>query len=115
MKSSSIIASTIAVVPHLEEGRDLAQVRVTHDHVQSSVLLRVGVRFVARVHDRTLQRRLEPDLLLEEVGTLADLVVDRVGAVLAADLARAGEHLAGHEPRQQVRTRFANGTLRSTR
>ena len=54
----------------LEERRDLAQVRVADDHVQAPVLLRVGVRLVARVDDRALQRGLEPDLLLEEVGAL---------------------------------------------
>ena len=86
----------------LEERRDLAQVRVADDHVQAAVLLRVGVRFVARVHDRALQRRLEPDLLLEEVGALADLEVARLRAVLGADLAGTGEHLAGHEPRDEV-------------
>ena len=32
----------------------------------------------------------------------AHLEVDRVGAVLRADLARAGEDLAGHEPRDEV-------------
>ena len=83
----------------LEERRDLAQVRVADDHVQPAVLLRIGVRLVARVDDRALQRGLEPDLLFEEVGALADLVVARVGAVLGADLARAGEDLAGDEPR----------------
>ena len=86
----------------LEERRDLAEVRVADDHVQPAVLLRIGVRFVARVHDRALERGLEPDLLLEEVGALADLEVDRLGAVLGADLARTGEHLAGDEPRDEV-------------
>ena len=86
----------------LQERRDLAQVRVADDHVQPAVLLRIGVRLVARVDDRALQRRLEPDLLLEEVGALADLEVDGFGAVLGADLARAGEHLPRDEPRDEV-------------
>ena len=87
---------------HLEECRHLAQVGVARDHVEPAVELRVGVRLVARVHDRALQRGLETDLLFEEVGALADLVVDRRGTVLGADLPGAGEHLARDEPRQQV-------------
>ena len=79
---------------HLEERRDLAEVGVAGDHVEATVELRVGVRLVAGVHDRAFQRGLEPDLLFEEVGSLADLVVDGAAAVLGADLARAGEHLA---------------------
>ena len=55
----------------LQERRHLAQVGVAGDHVQAPVLLRVGVRLVARVDDRALQRGLEPDLLLEEVGALS--------------------------------------------
>ena len=88
--------------PDLEVGGDLAEVRVADDHVQAPVLLGVGVGLVARVDDRALQRGLEADLLLEEVGPLADLVVDGARAVLGADLARPGEHLAADEPRQQV-------------
>ena len=61
----------------LQVRRDLAQVRVADDHVQAPVLLRVRVRLVARVDERALQRGLEPDLFLEEVGAGADLVVDR--------------------------------------
>jgi hypothetical protein len=87
--------------PDLEEGGDLAEVGVAGDHVEPAVLLRVGVRLVAGVHDRTLQRRLEPDLLLEEVSALAELEAGVPRSVLATDLARTGEHLPGHEPRQQ--------------
>ena len=72
-KSSSIIASMMDGRPDLQEGRDLRQVRVADDHVQPAVLLRIGVRFVAGVDDRPLEGRLEPDLLLEEVGPLAEL------------------------------------------
>jgi hypothetical protein len=66
----------------------LASPRITW----SAVLRRVAVRLVARVDDRSLQRRLETDLLLEEVGALADLERHLVRAdarELAADLARA--------------------------
>ena len=59
--------------PDLQERRDLGQVGVTDYHVQPAVLLRIGVRFVTRVDDRPLEGRLEPDLLLEEVGPLTEL------------------------------------------
>ena len=88
MKSSSIIASTIAVVPTLRKVATSHRLASPDDHMQAAVQLRVGVRLVARVDDRALQRGLEADLLLEEVGPLADLVVDRRGAVLGTDLAR---------------------------
>ncbi len=86
----------------LEEGGDLAEVGVAGDDVESPVLLRVGVGLVAGVHDRAFQGRFEADFLLEEVGSLAELVVDGGGAVLGADLAGAGEDLAGGEPREEV-------------
>ena len=63
----------------LEERGDLGEVGVADDHVEPAVALRVGVRLVAGVDDRPLQRRLEADLLLEEVGPLADLEGGRVG------------------------------------
>src|SRR5262249_57810704 len=83
-------------------GRRVTGFGVADDDVQPPVLLRVRVRLVTRVDDRPLQRRLEADLLLEEVGPLAELVATVARPVLAADLAGAGEHLAGHEPRQEV-------------
>ncbi len=102
MKPSSIIASTIAVVPtfrNVATSHRFASPTITCSRryfcgsaCGSSRVLTIG-RF---------KRRLEPDLFLEEVGALADLVVDRVGAVLGADLARAGEHLPRHEPRNEV-------------
>jgi hypothetical protein len=85
----------------LQEGRDLAEVGVTRDHVEAPVPLGVSVGLVAGVDDRPLEGGLEADLLLEEVGPLADLVAGDAGAVLASDLACAGEHLAADEPRQQ--------------
>ena len=90
------------MVPTFRKVADLTEVGVAGDHVQPPVERRIGVRLVARVDDRALERGLEADLLLEEVGTRAELVVDVLGAVLGADLAGAGEHLAAHEPREQV-------------
>ena len=90
----------------LEIGGDLAHVGVADDHVQAAVLLRIAVRLVAGVDDRTLERRLETDLLLEEVGPLAELVrhvVGRTTRQLAADLAGAAEHLTGDEVRRDLR------------
>ena len=63
----------------LQIGRDLTHVGVADDHVETPVLLRIAVRFVARVDDRALERRLETDLLLEEIGPLTQLVGDLVG------------------------------------
>ena len=56
--------------PDLEVRRDLGEVRVADDHVQPAVLVGVGVRLVAGVDDRPLQRRLQAHLDLEEVRPL---------------------------------------------
>ena len=89
----------------LQEGGDLGQVGVAHDHVEPAVLLRVGVGLVTGVDDRALQRRLEADLLLEEVGALRELV-RHVGAGepggLRAHLAGPGVDLPGDEVRHHV-------------
>jgi len=53
--------------------------------VQPAVLLGVAVRLVAGVHDRPLERGLEPDLDLDVVRTLRDLEAVLV-ALLAAVL-----------------------------
>ena len=57
----------------LEVRRDLAEVGVTDDDVETPVLRGVGVRLVAGVDDRPLQGGLEPDLDLEVVRALAQL------------------------------------------
>ncbi len=49
-----------------------------------------------------LQGGLEAHLLLEEVGPLRDLEVDRRPAVLGPDLARPGEDLARHQEHGEV-------------
>ena len=92
--------------PDLEERGDLGEVGVADDDVEPAVLLGVGVRLVAGVDDRTLQRRLQADLLLEEVGPLAQLERHRVvggAGRLAADLAGAAEDLTGDEVRRDLR------------
>ena len=86
------------MVPTLRKVDDLRQVGVADDDVQPAVLLRVGVRLVARVDDRALQRGLEPDLLLEEVGPLGELEGDVAVAGrrrLATDLAGAAVRSGG--------------------
>ena len=65
--------STIAVAPTFRKVATSAQVGVADDHVEPPVLLGVGVGLVAGVDDRPLQRGLEADLLLEEVGPLGEL------------------------------------------
>ena len=60
----------------LQVRRHLAEVRVADDDVEAAVLLRIAVRFVARVDDGSLERGLQPDLFLEEVGALAQLEGD---------------------------------------
>ena len=86
----------------LEVGGDLAQVGVADDHVQAAVLLRVGVRLVAGVDDRPLERGLQADLDLEEVGALADLEAAVPAVRAEADPAGPADHLPGDEERRQV-------------
>ena len=100
--SSSMSARTERGGAHLQEGGHLAQVGVPHDDVQPPVALRIGVRLVAGVDDGTLQGRLEPDLLLEELGSLRQLEGDVAPGVtrrLASHLPRPGEDLTGDEVR----------------
>ena len=42
--------------------------------MQTPVLLRVAMWLVTGVDDRPLDRRFQPDLLLKEVGSLAELI-----------------------------------------
>ena len=91
--------------PRLEQRRHLAHVGVADDDVEPPVLLRIGVRLVARVDDGPLQRGLQAHLGLEEVGSLGQLVADAAALrprALGPNLPRAGEHLAAHEERRQV-------------
>ena len=107
--SSSIMASTRAVVPTFKKVATSAQVGVADDDVQPAVALRVGVGLVAGVDDGPLERRLEADLLLEELGPLRELEVDvsRVErpAVSVPTLPGPGEDLAGHEVRRDAGAR----------
>ena len=108
------MASTIAVVPTLRKVATSRHVGVADDDVQPPVLLGVGVGLVAGVDDRPLQRGLEADLLLEEVGPLADSWYGTSSApspALAADLARAAEQLAGDEVRGDLAHDAAEGHL----
>ena len=78
----------------LQKRRYLRQVGVADDHVQAPVLLSVGMGLVSGVHYRALQRRLEADLLLEEVGPLAELkrhVLAREANRFCSDLASTRE------------------------
>ncbi len=101
-KPSSIIASTSDVRAELEVGRDLGEVGVADDDVQPAVLLGDGVRLVAGVDDRALQRRLEADLDLEVVGALGDLEAVAAAVLADADPAGAAHDLPGDEERREV-------------
>ena len=104
---SSIIASTSDVVPTFRYVEISDEVGVADDDVQPAVLLRVGVRLVAGVDDRALERRLEADLDLEVVGPLAELEPVR--------RARPGRCRPGPTPRRPAaRRRTASGAARST-
>jgi hypothetical protein len=87
----------------LEVRRDLEEVRVPDDHVQTPPALGVRVRLVARVDDRSTQRRLEPDLGLDVVRALRQLEARHLAALAEAHPTRAGEHLARDEERRQAR------------
>ncbi len=69
--------------------------------MQAPVQVGAGVRLVAGVDDRPLERRLQADLHLDEVGALRDLET-RSGAVGAdRDPAGAAEDLPRHEERRE--------------
>ena len=102
----------------LQVGGDLAHVGVADDDVEPAVLLGVAVRLVAGVDDRALQRGLEPDLLLEEVGPLAELerhVVGGHAGQLAADLAGADDTWRVTKCGVTWATIRPNGTSRASR
>ena len=79
----------------LEQRGVLAHVRVADDDVQAAVLVGVGVRLVAGVDDAALERGLQPDLDLDVVGALRELVARLVARRAEADPARAADDLAG--------------------
>ena len=106
----------MAVVPILRYVETSRQVGVADDDVQPAVLLGVGVRLVPGVDDGPLERGLEADLGLEEVGALAEIWKSPCSALFSApDLAGAGEHLAGDEEGLRCWTMRANGTSRAIR
>ena len=55
---------------HFEKCCRVTHVRVANNHVQPSVLLRIRMRLVPRVDDRSFESGLEPNLHFEEVGPL---------------------------------------------
>ena len=93
----------------LEIGGQLAHVGVTDDHVQPSVTLRIGVGLVPGVDDGPLERGLQADLHLEEVGTLGQLEARTLSVGTRTDLARPADHLARDEERDEVPDDVAEG------
>src|SRR5262245_54665835 len=69
--------------------------------MQPAVLLRVSVRLVPGIDDRPLERRLQADLDLEEVGSLADLEAFLPAVGTAADPTSATDDLPGNEERRE--------------
>jgi len=86
---------------HLQVRGRLGEVRVTDDHVQAAVLVRVRVRLVAGVDDAALQRGLEPDLDLDVVGTLGQLEPGFLTGGADADPAGTADDLPRREERRQ--------------
>ena len=65
--------------------------------LRSAVLLRVGVRFVAGVDDRSFEGRLETDLDLEEVRALGELETLDLPVLAHAEPACSRDHLSADE------------------
>ena len=70
--------------------------------MQPAVPAGVGVRLVAGVDDRPVQRGLQAHLGLEEVRPLADLEAGLLAGLADADAPRAGDHLAGDQVRGEL-------------
>ena len=83
--------------------------------MQPAVLVRVGVRFVAGVDDRPLERGLETDLDLEEVGPLAELEAVLAAVLPDADPACADDDLPETKNGVRCRTMSAKGVARAIR
>ncbi len=85
---------------HLEVRGDLGHVRIAHDDVKATVLLRVRVRLVARVDDGARGGGGPRDLLADVLGPLREAVVEAAGGL--EYLARPREDLPGDEERDQA-------------
>src|SRR5439155_104613 len=66
---------------HLEVRGDLGHVRIAHDDVKATVLLRVRVRLVARVDDGARGGGGPRDLLADVLGPLRETVVEAAGGL----------------------------------
>src|SRR5207244_8136300 len=80
---------------HLEVRGDLGHVRIAHDDVKATVLLRVRVRLVARVDDGARGGGGPRDLLADVLGPLRETVVEAAGGL--EYLARPREARPGDE------------------
>src|SRR5215216_646869 len=78
---------------HFEIGGDLRQVGVSGDHVQSTMLAGVGMRLVAGIDDRPIERGLEAHLCLEEIRALADLEAESLAGLAQTYPPGANDHL----------------------
>lgn len=83
----------------LEQGGHLRHVGVADDHVQATVLLGVGVRFVARVDDRTRACRRRRHTFPNVLGALGE--AERRGLRRGEHLSRAADQLTSDQERQQ--------------
>ena len=98
-----------------EIGRDLRQVGIAGDHVQSAMPARVGVRLVAGVDDRPVERGLQPNLSLEEIRALADLEAGSLAGLTHAYSTGSGDHLPRDEKAVNCVTIRSKGVLRCSR
>ena len=93
-----------------QEGGHVEHVAVSADHVQAAELCGVGVGLVARVDDRTVEGRLESDLVFDEVRALRHLEAGDLALLPASDAARATDDGAGdHEGGQAAHDRVQVG------
>src|SRR6266404_9470758 len=82
--------------PDLHRRSPLAHVRVAEDNVKTAITTGIGVRLVARVHDRPTIHRVDADEHAEEIGALRNLIDARLtGGALGFDahFAGAGKNL----------------------
>ena len=83
--------------------------------MEAAVFRRIGVRFVPRIDDRSLDHRIEIDQTFEKIRALRKLIGGRVTVIFGADLSRPGIDLPGDKEGNQQPDDRSKGTDRSRR